>query len=166
MATKNEGKRFEEDFANSFSNNVFIYRLKDTSSGWSNGGVSRFTVKNACDFIAYNAITNNILMIECKSFLKKSCPMGNVKKHQIMELYNNQNERDNTECYFILNFRDLEETYAVNVNYIYNLYINDKKSISHKFCIENGILIEQKKLKTRYSYNINGLFKDIKKRAN
>lgn len=159
--SNNEGKKFEEDFSNSIlKDNIFIYRLKDTSSGWSSGQVSRFTVKNSCDFISFNPIKRNIVLFECKSFLGKSCPFSNIKPHQVSEMFYYSLNND-VEAYFILNFRALEETYAVKVEDIKELIeSNTTKSISLKFCIENGVLLEQNKKKTRFYYNINSLFKE------
>ena len=158
--SKNEGKKFEEDFSNCFiKENIFIYRLKDSASAWNSGQVSRFTVHNACDFIAFNPFSKNILMIECKSFLGKSCPFSNIKLHQINEMYYYSTKYSEVEACFIFNFRSLDKTYAVNVMNIKKLYDSkERKSVSLKFCEKNGVLIEQIKKKTRFSYNIYNIF--------
>lgn len=143
---KNEGKLFENDFAKSFKD-IFILRLKDSASGWNNGNMSRFTVNNPCDFISINIYNNKVLLLELKSFNGKSCPFSNFKKHQIDELNEYALKFDHTQCYFILNFRELDVTYAVRATDIYKIYIDKegRKSVSIKFCEENGIKIKQEK---------------------
>jgi len=155
---KNAGKIFEDDFANSFNNNVFIYRLRDTSSSWQGTGEgqskSRFTVKNVCDFIAYSFITNKLLLLELKSFKGKSCPFSNLKAHQIKGLFE-YGKKDGVYSYFILNFRDLNETYALKIDLIYNYWIESKtKSFPISWCRENGILIPQKLKKVHYKFDV------------
>ena len=56
---------------------------------------------------------------------------------------------------FIINFRDLEETYFIDVHDIL-LYIKstDRKSIPVDWCRDYGVRIEQTKKRTRYTYNL------------
>ncbi|OAA87779.1 Holliday junction resolvase RecU [Clostridium ljungdahlii] len=159
---QNQGKKFEQDFYNSFLSShkkVFIYRLRDSSSAWNIGEKGRFTISNMCDFIAFY---KKLLLLELKSFRGKSCPFTNIKKHQVVEMYNSQKNCDDVKAFFIFNFRDLKETYAVNINYIYNIYTErTRKSVSLNFCKENGTLIGQEIKRTRYSYNLKKFLEDI-----
>lgn len=160
---KNQGKIFEEDFANSFPENVFIYRLRDTSSSWqndNNNSKSRFTVKNICDFIAFNNINKRILLLELKSFKGKSCTFSNVKIHQIESLYA-QCLKDGVDAYFIFNFRDISETFAVKAEKIYQFYENsERKSFNYNWCSENGIFIDSRLKRTRFAYSIEKLLEN------
>lgn len=157
--SKNAGKIFEEDFADSFPDTVFIYRLRDTSSSWqgAGNGKSRFTVKNICDFIAYSNISNTLLLLELKSFQGKSCPFSNLKPHQVKSLYI-EGQKDGVKAYFILNFRDLEETYAIDAELIYQFWEKaERKSFSIDWCRENGTLIEQEIKVTHFKYKVDKL---------
>ena len=158
---KNEGKRFEEDFSTSImKENIFIYRLRDSSSGWNNGEKGRFTTKNIADFISHNPLNGNIVLLECKSFKGKSCPFSNITPYQIKGMYSYKKEYKGVQAYFIFNFRELEQTYAVDVEKIKELFESEtRKSVSLQFCIDNGYLIRQEKKKVRYNYNIEDLFK-------
>lgn len=157
---KNQGKIFEEDFANSFPENIFIYRLRDTSSSWqndNNNSKSRFTVKNICDFIAFSNINKKILLLELKSFKGSSCPFSNVKTHQIESLYV-ESKKEGINAYFILNFRDKSETFAVKAEKIYKFYRNsERKSFDYNWCSENGIFIDSRLKRTRFAYSIDKL---------
>jgi recombination protein U len=161
---KNCGKRFEEDFAKSFPKEVFIYRLRDNAGAWSgheigdkgNNGI-RFTTTNICDFIAYSSRCNKLLLLELKSFKGKSCPFTNLKEHQIKSLYK-EGQKGGAEAYFILNFRDLNETFAVKVELIYNFYQkSERKSFDYGWCKENGLFIAGKLKRTRYEYQVETL---------
>ena len=56
---------------------------------------------------------------------------------------------------FIINFRDLEETYYLTVEEVISYMKNaDRKSIPVEYCRENGVQIPQKKKRTRYSYDM------------
>ena len=56
---------------------------------------------------------------------------------------------------FIINYRDLEETYYIAVQDMVD-FINSKerKSIPVEWCRDNGIRIEQTKKRTRYTYDL------------
>ena len=56
---------------------------------------------------------------------------------------------------FIINFRELEETYYITVQDMIR-YINstERKSIPVEWCRENGVRIEQTKKRVRYSYDL------------
>lgn len=157
---KNEGKKFEEDLNISISNsNVFIYRLKDTSSSWNNGQTGRFTSRNACDFISFNPILNKILMIECKSFKGKSISFSNIKTHQVEEMYFYKHKYK-VDCYMFFNFRDLEETYALDIDFVREQYLSGaRKSISLDFVRNNGFLIKSVRKRVRFTYFLEDFYK-------
>lgn len=165
---KNCGKIFEEDFARSFPEEVFIYRLRDSVGAWSGQGRAdnrdkgtRFTTTNICDFIAYSSKANKLLLLELKSFRGKSCPFANLKKHQIMSLYK-EGQKEGVESYFILNFRTLNETFAVRVELIYECYIkSERKSFSYEWCRSNSVFIEGRMNRTRWKYDVERLLQRV-----
>jgi len=160
---KNCGKTFEEDFAKSFKD-IFIYRLRDNAGAWNesvirNNGKNgiRFTTTNICDFIAYSNKSNKLLLLELKSFKGKSCPFTNFKKHQIEGLYI-EGKKEGVEAYAILNFRDLNETFGVRAELIYEFYEKgERKSFSYEFCKEQGVLIVGRLKRTRWEYDVEEL---------
>jgi Penicillin-binding protein-related factor A, putative recombinase len=167
---KNCGKIFEEDIANSFRSNkgLFVCRLNDNSGAWQGNEKSdnsnekvRFTPKNICDFIIYSNKSNKLLLLELKSFKGKSCPFTNLKEHQIKSLYNG-GQKEGTEAYFILNFRDINETYAIRVELIYDFYYkSEKRSFSYEWCKINGLRIKGISRRTRWKYEVEELFKGV-----
>lgn len=65
---KNNGKIFEQDFAESFSDHVWTYRPKDVGGGM----MARFTQESLCDLIAYNTKNKDLSLYELKSTLGTS----------------------------------------------------------------------------------------------
>lgn len=156
---ENKGKAFEREFISSFRSDVFYYRVKDSSSSWGNdksNNKSRFTSKNICDFIVYSySKQGRLFLLELKSIQGKSCPFKNLKLHQINALYM-ESKKTGVEAYFIFNFRSYNnETFAVTADKIYDFYNNsNSKSFSLEWCKENGIFINCKLKRVRYSYDI------------
>lgn len=157
---KNPGKQFEEQLYNSFPQNVFIYRIADSSSSWNSSNSqrnSRFTIKNPCDFLVYSSINRKLILLELKSCKGKSCPFSNIKIHQISKLYE-YSKKDGVEAYFIFNFREVNQTFAVTVNKVHDFYKKaERKSFSLEWCRNNGILIESKLKRIKYSYDMSVL---------
>lgn len=154
---KNEGKKFEEDFIKSLPENVFKIRLKD-AGGWAKSNETRFTISNPCDFIILDEKYKSLYMLELKSLKKKSIPYNNMK--QIDELTKIQNKYPFIKCMFIINFRDLEKTFLIdvgNLNFIKTLHPN-RKSFSYESIEKFGILIPQVKKRVRYKYELEELF--------
>ncbi len=152
--SRNEGKKFEEDFAKSIPKEWYYYRLKDSAGSWANTSLSRFTPKNSCDFFLFTGST--LYGIECKSFKGKSMPHSNIKNNQLIGLLEMSiNDPLNAQGYFVLNFRDLEETYAIGAFIVNDMIEQDRrKSISIEEARVNGILIPQKLKRVRYSYDL------------
>ena len=76
-------------------------------------------------------------------------------------LYNLRLEakKNNVKAYMILNFRDLSETYAIDIHNFDEFYkITNKKSISIDEVRQLGKQLFQQKKRTSYRYEINSLF--------
>lgn len=161
---KNEGKKFEEDFKKSCdsTDGVFFYRLKDGSASWGGNDKTRFQAKNDFDNFIYSI--HGLCLLELKSTLGKSLPLGNIKQSQIDGLNKAANKNiDKLYAGFIINYRDCEETYYISVQQL-NDFINknERKSIPIDFCRDNGLKLSGEKLKVRYRYNIDEFIKNIK----
>lgn len=162
MAT-NPGKKFENDFKNSVdTNEIFLHRFKDGTTGTVNGQMIRFKNKNLCDFLLFK--DGLLVLIELKSFLGKSMPFTNIKDtvdEQQTFIYNLRQEtkRKNVKAYIILNFRELDETYAIDINNFDEFYkFTLKKSISIEEVRQLGKRLFQQKKRTSYRYKVDELF--------
>ena len=156
--SKNEGKKFEEDFEKSCPGGWQIIRLKDSSASWSHqDGVSRFTPKNMCDFIMFTGRT--LYAFELKSFLGKSMGyklLNDEKEQKLGKMVMfHQNLPANSEAYYVLNFREINETYAIKAPVVMRLkHTMERKSISLDQAREYGILIKQELKRVRYRYDL------------
>ena len=170
----NKGKKFERQFKESAENDgLFVLRLNDTDLSFNGNEHSRFTLKNPYDFLIYNY--PNIFCLELKSSCYSSIgiqrspkePEKMIKFHQINSLVQ-ASTKEGVYAGFVLNFRDdetlEEETYFLRIKDFCDFLIeNDKKSINKTDVKKyNGILVEQKKKRTLYTYNIKKMVEDIK----
>lgn len=158
---KNEGKKFEEDFKNSFPDNVFCYRIKDSSN-------FNQTTKNLCDFIVFH--DRKLFLLELKSTKGNSFSFDEriIKSHQLNGLYTCQHSYKDVYGGFILNYRGRvlktkvvePETYYIPA--IEVMKLKKKHKTLHKDLVRTvGIKIEAKKKISRYRYNIGFLDKVI-----
>lgn len=160
----NPGKKFENDFQKSINKEeVFIHRLKDgTTRTGSNGEMIRLKNKNLCDFILFKG--NKLVLVELKSFLGKSMSFSNIKntiEEQEKFICNllQETKKENIKAYFVLNFRELEETYAIEMETFNEFYNNtDKKSINISDVKKLGKKLAQYKKRTSYRYDVDNLF--------
>ena len=153
---KNEGKKFEEDFIKSLPEKVFRIRLKD-AGGWNKSEELRFTSSNPCDFIIQSQ-KNSLFILELKTHKGKSIPYSAMK--QIEQLYKLQEKYEYIDCSFIINFRDLNKTFIINVIDLIEIQKHnlDRKSFAYKDIEMFGILIEQKLKRIRYKYLLDDVF--------
>jgi recombination protein U len=156
----NDGKAFEQDFIKSIPADVFKYRFKDGTASW--GGQAdnvRFQSFNICDFMVYNAKT--LYLLELKSHKGKSIPLSCIREKQIEGLCA-ADEYENIIAGIVFNFREVEETYFVRINYIkYFIDSQDRKSIPIDWIRKCGFLIQQEKKRTRYRYDVADLLETI-----
>lgn len=155
-ASKNSGKKFEAEFIKSIPKEMFCYRFRDSANAWNktDNQKIRFTTNNICDFLVFNTLKNELVLLELKSTKQKSLSFTNIKKNQIEGLLKAQTY-SGVQAYFIINFRKIAETYAVPVNALNNfIKTTTKKSINSSEVKEIGILIPQQLLKVNYKYNL------------
>ena len=68
-------------------------------------------------------------------------------------------KKNNVKAYMILNFRDLSETYAIDIHNFDEFYkMTNKKSISIDEARQLGKQLYQQKKRTSYRYEIDSLF--------
>jgi recombination protein U len=161
----NAGKNFESDFIKSVPDNIFHYRFKDGTAGFSGGRNEnvRFQATNISDFLLFNG---RLWLLELKSHLGKSFPytavMGSYDKDEnkwSKEKQLNDLEKashfDRIIAGYIFNFRDLSLTYFVPVRHVhYYFYHSERKSFPLDFIQQYGIEIKQEIKKVHYRYYI------------
>jgi len=142
---KNPGKDFEQDIRASFPSDCFVERYKDDTAGFHG-------VHNPADFRVYKYPYT--YLIECKSHKGKSLPFAKIGEKQLEAMLRAVNYPGIYGIYLI-NFRELEETYWIAAVYI-DQYIKsgERKSIPVDFCKRYGMRIPQRKKRVRYAYNL------------
>lgn len=171
---KNEGKKFEEDIKSSAqSQNLWILRLNDTSLSWCHEKQSRFTAENPYDFLVFEK--PNLFCLELKSTKYKSISIQTdfdengkmIKLHQINSL-TQSSLKEGVFSGFIFNFRDEENINNSSTYYLSIEKFNDfltesgKKSINKLDVIQyNGIKLDQKIKRTRFSYDVKKMLLNI-----
>lgn len=148
----NSGKRFEQNFKDSVPEYVWCYRFKDGTSSWA-GGDTRFQATNICDFLVMSDI---MWLLELKHTKGVSLPFGNIKDHQIEELYE-ANQYDNINAGLLVKLR--KNVFYVDINKVKDFIDNaDRKSIPLDWFEEYGIKIPLKMKQVNYTLDLNSLF--------
>ncbi len=145
MAGKDTGKLFELEIKASFPEGFYVERYKDDTAGF-------YGVSNPADYRLYKYPYT--FLVELKTHKGKSLPLSRVRENQIKGMYQASLHKG-IYAGFIINFRDLEETYYISVQDIVT-FINsqERKSIPVEWCREYGVRIEQTKKRVRYTYNL------------
>ncbi|ATF13496.1 hypothetical protein A616_16385 [Brevibacillus brevis X23] len=181
MANTKDGKKFEENWRDSYKSSEYYYmRLKDTAK-WLKGEGSSFTPSNICDSIqhtmpflwllelkstkaasiSFNPYIEGVSSPEEKPKNKTTNVM--IKANQVKEL-RQAVKYQGVIAGFVVNYREHKMKTKVYENETYFIHINDfwdfavrtgKSSIGRKDSREIGVKIEQVKLKTNYRYKIN-----------
>ena len=163
----NDGKIFENEIKNSIPEDILYYRIKDPAQGFSGGGTTRFSLHNPCDIFLFKS--PYLIALELKSTkgtsLSFSLEDNNkmIKKCQVEGL-KELSKYNNVTAGFLINFRRTENTYYLDISdFISFINKTSKKSINENDVIcNNGYLIESKKKRKRFIYNINSLFERLK----
>lgn len=164
IIAKNEGKRFEEDFANSIDKTTcWLYRLRDNAASFSGGNNTRFSSTNICDYIMFHNESRTLYLLEMKSTKSSSIPYTMIKDNQIDGL--TEASKHMVVPAFVFNYREKDNaTYFMLID-----DFNDMKSelMKKSFNIEDlekygAIKIDSEKKRTRYRYNINKMIKETR----
>lgn len=162
------GKRFETNFKNSISENVLVYRPPDAAQSFNMSSNLRFSAHSPCDFMIYNG--EYLWTLELKTVAGKSISFERSKDDKgVIHYYQIENlkkfaEYKNVISGLIIDFRESDHTYFLSINEWDQLihYIQDRKSFSEHILLENvhPVLINKKKLKVNYRYDIDELLKN------
>ena len=167
----NSGKRFEQNFRDSFNNSeTLVERMNDSSGAWQPVikcpkcetkvfRTSRFQSKSKPDFFVY--YKKRLFILELKSHKGVSIPLNAIKDHQI-DYLNSRAKYHGVICGLIVNFSDLEETFFIEIS-VFNEFIKDysRKSIPVDYFREAGVLIKFYKKVSNYKYDVYGMMNDV-----
>ena len=169
----NPGKRFEQDFSSSINSDCLLHRLKDSAQSYNNNKTTKFAWDNPCDFFLYKK--PYFYAIECKSTKYKSMSFQNgesdktskmIKYHQIKSL-KDFSMYDGAIAGFLLNFRDEENdtqrTYFQDIKSFLDMLKSINKGSFNEIDLlcHSAIKVNGNKKRTRYSWDISKLLKDI-----
>lgn len=160
MAKANKGKGFEARVQVAFESvpNCVVWRLKDQIGRYKH-------VSNPCDFFFYKKPT--FYAIECKSVKGASLPFTNIREQEQINDLHELSQKDGVVAGFIIWFIDKDETVFVRHDVVYLMYKSGKKSISlntiKELDPEDWCLIDGKKRRTYYDYDVSGFLKKFEK---
>ena len=170
VIAKNVGKVFEQNFKNSCPNDVLVHRPPDAAQSFDMSSKLRFSQHSPCDFMIFSGKRNTFWTLELKSF-EGSCSFERKKGEKgIIHYYQIESLKKfslykNVCSGLILDFRKSGNTYFLKIDEWDNL-INSviKKSFNEEDLLKysNPILIEKKKLKINYRYDIEKFLNDTK----
>jgi recombination protein U len=161
---QNEGKKFEQDFANSVNKNeCWLYRLRDNAASFGGSANTRFTSSNVCDYIMFHNKTRTLYLLEMKSTKSSSIPYSMIRENQIKEL--TESSKHMLVSGFIFNFREKQNaTYFMMIDDFNDMTSEiNKKSFNITDLEKYGaIKINSNKKRTRYIYDIEGFIKETR----
>ena len=157
----NYGKIFEKEFKESAQKQgIWCMRIADTYVPAKAISEDSFIPQQPCDYVVH--YDGTLWLLELKSTEKKYMTIerdgnrGMIKKHQYEQMFQKIGEHE--KAMLVLQF-EREYTYGLMIeDFMRFLQENDKKSINKLDVVQyNGIIIEQKKLRTHYCYNVKKL---------
>ena len=146
---------------------ILFYRFKDSPFSFANSEKTKFTINNICDCMIF--LSGKLLFLELKSTKGKSFSFTEHSLRQLNDInkiiHNKQGlKRFGVYGCFIIEFRELEETYFIQVQDILKyLNENNTKTINiQKYIKDNKFIkVEQKLLRKNYTFDIRKLFIDL-----
>lgn len=160
---QNAGKLFEADIKASIPAHCWYYRLRDNASSFAGGKNTRFASSNICDCLIFDDNSMTLFLIECKSTKGTSVPLSMIRENQIRGLLDASQHR--LVAGLLVNYRnENNDTFFIKIKDFVDMVDGlNKKSFNSKDLIENGGLkVESNKKRTRYTYNLEKLIKEIK----
>mgnify|MGYP000903201877 FL=1 len=158
----NSGKIFEKNFKASIPQDVFYYRLRDSTASFYGGGDGsniRFQQSNMADCIIFGNRT--LFICELKSHKGKSIPFNCIRKNQIEQL----TKASKFKCIvpaLVIFFPSVERCFAVEINDWNNLVdASTKKSANIAEIEQTGIEVGVRKLKVNYRFDVKGMMNDL-----
>ena len=168
---KNKGYVLQDNIKKSCDKqDILFYRFKDSPFSFADSSKTKFTVNNICDCMIF--LANKLLFVELKSVKGKSFSFTEHSLRQLNDINKIINNKQGLKRFgvygcFIIEFRELEETYFIQVQDILKyLKENNTKTINIQKYIKNNrfIKVEQKLLRKNYTFDIRKLFIELEGR--
>lgn len=170
IAKKNTGKIFEQNWKSSCPDYLFIYRPPDAAQSFNMDSALRFSQRSPCDYIIFDGTRNTMWTLELKTF-EGSCSFERDKTDKgIIHYYQVESLKKfamyaNVRSGFILDFRKTGNTYFLNIE-DWDTLVNSvcKKSFNEDDLLKHSppVLIEKRKLKVNYRYNIDSFLESTR----
>lgn len=165
---KSTGKVFEQNWKASCPDYLLVYRPPDAAQSFDMSSKLRFSQRSPADFFIFNGETGIFYTLECKSFVgscsfeRDKTDKGIIHYYQIESL-SKFKQYKNIVSGFLLDFRKSDNTYFLDVDDFSQMIEQiGKKSFNEddmlKYC--SPILIEKRKLKVNYRYNVEKFLED------
>ena len=170
----NAGKRFEADWRDSIRKNgdAWYYRFNDSPATYYNGSQEgiRFATDNLCDCQVYRY--PNLYLFELKTMETASASLTSMfgkfdpekaayKKEKHLRDMSAAAQRKGVIALVVINYRATEHTYACGVDailgFIESAKAGGRKSVPEPWCESNGIVVESRRLRVNYRYDVAGL---------
>lgn len=167
---KNIGKVFEDNIKASIPKNIMVYRPPDQAQAFDMSSTKlRFSRHSPADYFIFDGYKNMFIALECKTF-QGSCSFERTKEDKgIIHHYQIKSLNDLSQYYrvvsgFLLDFRKSGNTYFLHISDMNRLLdVLDKKSFNEKDILNicSPILLEKKKLRVNYRYDIGKLLSQM-----
>ena len=168
IIAKNIGKIFERNFKESCPKWVLTHKPPDAAQSFNMNNSLRFSQHSPCDYMIFNGNTGKFYTLELKTF-EGSCSFERTKEDKGIIHYHQIKSLKKFATYlnvisgFILDFRKSDSTYFLSIN-DFCIMINNisKKSFNENDMLQwcNPILIQKRKLKVNYRYDIEKFLED------
>lgn len=163
------GKIFEENWKNSCPSDVWIYRPPDSAQGFYQDSNLRFSRQSPCDYMMFDG--DRLFCLELKTVAGKSISFeqnkkdkGTIHYYQIDSLKDFAQYR-NVISGLLIDFRGTGNTWFLDINEWDGLISSiAKKSFTEEDLTRHcsPILIEKKKLRVNYRYDIDRFLEESK----
>ena len=156
------GKQFEDNIKASCPEWLLVYRPPDAAQSFNMTSKLRFSQHSPADFFFFNGENGFFYVVECKTF-QGSCSFERDKNDKGIIHYYQVESLKKFSSYervisgFFLDFRKTDNTYFLSIQDFIKMENNlNKKSFNEQdmFNYCSPIVIEKKKLKVNYRYNI------------
>ena len=169
----NPGKIFEAQIRDSAPDYALVHRLQDPAQSFGGGGGNtRFSRRNPFDYLMFNPMRGVLFAIEAKSVAGKSISFERTKDdHGEIHAFQADGLRawsayDRVISGFLIEFRKIETTVFLYIeSFDWLIESISKKSFNFDDIVESGLpylIIPQRKLRTRYRYDIDKLLTEAK----
>lgn len=160
----NIGKQFETQFKSSVPEYALIYRIPDPAQSFGGTNQLRFSAKPPFDYLLWDSAHRVLYALELKtvkgtsiSFERNKDDKGKIHYSQITSL-NEWGKYEALIAGFVIEFREIETTIFLEISEFNRLLsLIDKKSFQYNDLTDHNItyiVIGQKKVRTRYRYDI------------